>query len=182
MKCISLFMNRRDVPSQREAQDGQYAQFSKDLDLYITMSIRNGRVTSVGLASERPDGSESDHPFLRRILEHITTGRDDLRDIPLDLDVSPFTSEVLEAMRKVPPGEVVTYGELARRLGRPQAARAVGGACANNPALIVVPCHRVVPAGGGLGNYSAAGGVATKRLLLKREGALEKVGGRPGKE
>ena len=159
-------------PSQKGSKDGRYARFSKDLDMYIAMTVRDGRVTAVGLADERPEGSGDDHPFLRRVVEHITTGRDDLRDIPLDLDVSKFTGEVLEAMRDVPPGEVITYGELARRLGRPKAARAVGGACASNPALIVVPCHRVVPAGGGLGNYSAAGGVATKRLLLEREGAL----------
>ncbi len=175
-------MSGRDDPSQEGAQNGQYAQFSEDLGIYVTMGIRGGRVASVGLANERPEGSGSDHPFLRRIIEHISTGRDDLRDIPLDLDVSPFTSQVLEAMRDVPPGEVITYGELARRLGRPGAARAVGSACASNPAIIVVPCHRVVPAGGGLGNYSAPGGVATKRLLLEREGAMDKVRGRPRKE
>ena len=176
-----MVMNERDVPVQREAQDGRYAQFSEGLGLHVIMTLRNGRVTSVGLAKERPEGSEKDHPFLRRIIEHVATGRDDLLDIPLDMDVPPFTGEVLEAMRKVPPGEVVTYGELARRLGRPKAARAVGSACAGNPALIVVPCHRVVPAGGGLGNYSAVGGVATKRLLLEREGALRGLKERPGK-
>jgi O-6-methylguanine DNA methyltransferase len=176
-----MVMSERDVPAQRGAQDGHYAQFSEDLGLYVIMTLRNGRVTSVGLANDRPEGSEKDHHFLRRIIEHVATGRDDLLDIPLDMDVPPFTGEVLEAMRKVPPGEVVTYGELARRLGRPKAARAVGSACASNPALIVVPCHRVVPAGGGLGNYSAVGGAATKRLLLEREGALHGLKERPGK-
>ena len=121
----------------------------------------------------------SDHPYLARILEHIHTGKGDLRDIPLALEVAPFEREVLEFLRTIPAGETITYGEIARRLGRPGASRAVGTACARNPAVIVIPCHRVVPKSGGLGNYSSEGGPETKRRLLEREGASLPVEPRP---
>src|SRR5207245_11372333 len=92
-------------------------------------------------------------------------------DIPLSLEVAPFEREGLDFLRASPPGATVTYGEIARRLGRPGASRAVGTACARNPVVIVIPCHRVVPKSGGLGNYSSEGGPETKRKLLEREGA-----------
>jgi len=155
-----------------------FAQFSDGLGLYVSLAMRDGKVVRVGLSEERPAESEKGaNPFLARILKHIESGEDDLADIPLDLPITPFEREVLDNLRTVPPGEVVTYGELAKRIGRPKASRAVGHACAANPAVIVVPCHRVVPASGGLGNYSAPGGSETKRKLLEREGALHKVRG-----
>ena len=70
---------------------------------------------------------------------------------------------------RVAAGDVVTYGELARRIDHPRAARAVGSACATNPVPIIVPCHRVVPGGGGVGSYG--GGPEIKRRLLAHEGA-----------
>jgi methylated-DNA-[protein]-cysteine S-methyltransferase len=76
---------------------------------------------------------------------------------------------VLEKLRDVPRGETVSYGELAARAGNPKASRAVGSACATNPIPIVVPCHRVLPSTGKLGNY--AGGPERKRTLLTLEGA-----------
>src|SRR5204862_2267092 len=97
------------------------------------------------------------------ILEHVRTGEGDLRDIPLHLEVGPFEREVLEFLRTIPPGTTMTYGEVARRLGRPNASRAVGTACARNPAVIVIPCHRVVPKAGRRGEYSSIGGRATQK-------------------
>jgi len=117
-----------------------------------------------------PASIGEDHPYLARILEHVRTGEGDLRDIPLHLEVGPFEREVLEFLRTIPPGTTMTYGEVARRLGRPNASRAVGTACARNPAVIVIPCHRVVPKAGGLGEYSAIGGRETKKKLLVAEG------------
>lgn len=155
-----------------------YAKFSKDLGLYVQMAIRGERVAEVTLAPRPPsEPHDEDHPYLARILDHLATGRDDLRDIPLDLHVTPFEHEVLDMLRMVPPGEVITYGDLAARLGKPQASRAVGNVCAMNPAVLIVPCHRVVPAAGGVGHYGAAGGAATKRKLLEKEGAIRKVKG-----
>ena len=159
-----------------------YARFSEDLGYYVHMAVRGDRVTEVGFGPKPPKAPHGeDHPYLSRILDHLATGRDDLRDIPLDLAVTPFEREVLEFLRTIPPGEVITYGDLARRLGHPNASRAVGNVCAKNPAIVVVPCHRVVPAAGGVGHYGGAGGAATKRKLLEKEGALSKVAPQRGR-
>ena len=90
--------------------------------------------------------------------------------ITLDLSLAhgDFRRRALEAARRIPPGETATYGDLAAEAGSPRAARAVGSAMATNPIPIVVPCHRVVPSTGGLGNYG--GGVEIKALLLDLEG------------
>ncbi len=149
-----------------------YAMFSKDLGLYVQMALREDKVISVSLSDKKPEGPYgTDHPYLARVIEHLSSGGDDLRDIPVDLQVSGFQRKVLEALRSIPPGEVITYGEVARRIGRPRAARAVGSACARNPVPIIVPCHRVVPASGGLGNYSGGEGQGTKAAILERERA-----------
>ena len=87
-----------------------------------------------------------------------------------DRSATPFQREVWKTLRRIPYGEVRTYGWVARAIGRPGAARAVGGACRVNPWPIVVPCHRVVAADGSLGGYSS--GLKWKRLLLSIEGAL----------
>ncbi len=92
---------------------------------------------------------------------------------PVDLTrVPPFERVVLQALRRIPAGQVRTYGEIARSLGKPAAARAVGTACARNPLPLLIPCHRVVRSDGKLGGYSMRGGVALKRQLLEAEGAL----------
>jgi methylated-DNA-[protein]-cysteine S-methyltransferase len=97
----------------------------------------------------------------------------DTRELTLPVDLrlmhAPFRRTVLETLREVPRGKTVSYGELAARAGNPRAARAVGSACAHNPIPIVVPCHRVLPGSGRLGNY--AGGPERKRVLLELEGA-----------
>jgi O-6-methylguanine DNA methyltransferase len=149
-----------------------YARYSEALGLYVQMSVRAEQVTGVQLAEHPAPGAGREHPYLARILEHLASGSEDLSDIPLDLDVTPFERRVLDALRKVPAGEVLTYGELARRLGAPRGARAVGNACARNPALLLVPCHRAVRGDGDLGGYAGAGGPRTKERLLALEGAL----------
>jgi methylated-DNA-[protein]-cysteine S-methyltransferase len=96
----------------------------------------------------------------------------DLADVPVDMEaLSGFAREVYAVARAIPPGETRTYGEIAARLGEPGAARAVGEAMGQNPFPIVVPCHRVLAAGGKLGGFSAHGGAATKLCLLQIEGA-----------
>lgn len=89
---------------------------------------------------------------------------------------TPFQRRVWEELRTIPRGSTVTYGELASRIGRPGAARAVGAAVARNPVSIVVPCHRVVGGDGSLTGY--AGGVERKRAILEIEGALVARGSR----
>jgi methylated-DNA-[protein]-cysteine S-methyltransferase len=104
---------------------------------------------------------------LRRELEEYFLGRRQSFDLPLDLRVGPFQAAVLRALMRVPFGSVETYGSLARRVGRPRAARAVGGALNRNPIPIVVPCHRVIGASGSLVGY--AGGIERKQALLEHE-------------
>jgi methylated-DNA-[protein]-cysteine S-methyltransferase len=94
-----------------------------------------------------------------------------LTGVELDMrGVEQFDRRVYSAARTIAPGATRTYGELAAMIGAPQEARAVGAALARNPFPLVVPCHRVLAAGGGLGGFSAPGGVATKLRLLGIEG------------
>jgi methylated-DNA-[protein]-cysteine S-methyltransferase len=97
---------------------------------------------------------------------------DDLRWVALDTgELDPFRRGVYDAARAIAPGETGTYGEIARALGSPLAARGVGAALAGNPYPIVVPCHRVLAADGTLHGFSAPGGIATKRRMLEIERA-----------
>lgn len=106
-----------------------------------------------------------------RQLRAYFAGRRRSFDLPLDLGkLTSFQRRVLRAAARVPAGRVVSYGDLARRIGQPRGSRAVGQALGRNPVPIVVPCHRVVASGGGLGGYT--GGLDIKRKLLRLEGAL----------
>jgi methylated-DNA-[protein]-cysteine S-methyltransferase len=104
---------------------------------------------------------------VRRELDEYFRGSRRGFQLPLDLRVGPFQAAVLRALMRVPYGDVETYGSLAKKVGRPQAARAVGGALNRNPIPIVVPCHRVIGASGALVGY--AGGVVRKQALLEHE-------------
>jgi methylated-DNA-[protein]-cysteine S-methyltransferase len=95
--------------------------------------------------------------------------RDAFEGIPVDAAGGTFEREVWTALREIPFGRTTTYGELARTIGRPGAARAVGSAAGRNPVAIAVPCHRLV-ATSGLGGY--AGGLPRKRWLLEHERAI----------
>ena len=89
---------------------------------------------------------------------------------PLDLrPLSPFARKVLGALARVPYGQTTTYGELARRVGVAKGARAVGSCLARNPLGLIIPCHRVLSSTGGLGGFSAPGGVTLKKRLLSLE-------------
>jgi methylated-DNA-[protein]-cysteine S-methyltransferase len=109
----------------------------------------------------------------RDLLSAYFEGEDERLDIPVDLALvrSDFRRTALTTLRAdIGPGHVVTYGALAAKIGHPNAARAIGSACATNPVPIVVPCHRVLPGTGGVGNYG--GGPERKRQLLAHEGAI----------
>ena len=96
----------------------------------------------------------------------------DLREVPLDLSgVDGFAGAVFAATRAVGPGELCTYGDLARAVGSPGGAQAVGRALGSNPFPIVVPCHRVLSSTGALHGFSAPGGIVTKRRMLEIERA-----------
>lgn len=99
-------------------------------------------------------------------------GRRTAFDLPLDLQMTgEFQRQVLLAALKIPRGSVATYGQIADRIGRPRAARAVGQALGRNPLPIIIPCHRVLASDGSLGGYSGRDGVKTKARLLDLEGA-----------
>jgi methylated-DNA-[protein]-cysteine S-methyltransferase len=121
-------------------------------------------------------GETAPPPEIRQAVEGIVAllrgEASDLAGVALDMDQVPeFHRRVYDAARTIPPGETLSYGDIARRVGAPGAARAVGQALGRNPFPIVVPCHRVLAAGGKIGGFSAQGGVATKRRMLAIESA-----------
>jgi len=108
---------------------------------------------------------------IERVRKHLQGDAQDFLDITLDLDgADPFARQVYQAARRIPAGQTRTYGELATALRRPAAARAVGQALGRNPIGLIIPCHRVVAAGGKPGGFSAHGGRATKARMLAIEG------------
>jgi len=109
--------------------------------------------------------------LVRQVREYFA-GKRRRFDLKVDwTSATPFRRKVWRALGRVPCGSTLTYGDLAHGIGRPRAARAVGGAVAANPVPLIVPCHRVLPTGGGLGGFSGEGGVAMKQRLLDFEGA-----------
>jgi methylated-DNA-[protein]-cysteine S-methyltransferase len=109
---------------------------------------------------------------IARVREHLAGKPQDLSRVPLDLThVTAAMAKILRACQRVPSGTTVTYGDLAKKIGSPGAARAVGRAMATNPVPLLVPCHRVVGAAGKAGGFSAYGGVVTKEKILALEGA-----------
>jgi methylated-DNA-[protein]-cysteine S-methyltransferase len=126
-----------------------------------------------GLQREFPTGTvvEDIPREIERELREYAEGRGRSFSLPLDLaGVKPFQRAVLVAIAKIPFGETRTYGWVAREIGNPKAARAVGQALHTNPIPIIIPCHRVIAGDGSLGGYG--GGVPMKQRLLRLEGAL----------
>ncbi|MCG7438542.1 MULTISPECIES: methylated-DNA--[protein]-cysteine S-methyltransferase [Corynebacterium] len=122
-----------------------------------------------------PHGPEDD-PAARAILDEACrqlreyfAGDRRVFDVPFDVDLGDgFRGRALTALGDVPFGHTITYGGLAEAAGFPKAARAAGTACSTNPLAVFIPCHRVVPASGGIGKYG--GGESMKRALLELEG------------
>lgn len=118
--------------------------------------------------------SAPDHPLLQRTAQQLTqyfAGQRRTFDVPLaSVAGTPFQQAVWQALQDIPFGSTSSYGELAARIGKPAAVRAVGAAVGRNPLSIIVPCHRVIGASGNLTGY--AGGLPRKTALLTLEGAL----------
>jgi O-6-methylguanine DNA methyltransferase len=137
--------------------------------------------TRTRLRKRFPDAVESapSPPVLRAqagIVALLRGEPSDLSGARLDMSgVPPFHARVYEAARRVPPGATLSYGEIAKQIGSPGSARAVGQALGRNPFAIIVPCHRVLAAGGKLGGFTAEGGVTTKQRMLAIEGATKAV-------
>ena len=137
----------------------------------IRMPIRGDNSASTR-ATDNPD-----HPMLaraRRQIEEYFRHERTTFDLPLDVTGTDFQRDVWNALVEIPYGQTASYGELAGRMGRPGAARAVGGANGRNPVPLVVPCHRVIGADGAMVGYGgpAEEGIAIKRWLLSHEAAV----------
>jgi methylated-DNA-[protein]-cysteine S-methyltransferase len=135
---------------------------------HLRMRIR--RRFAGAAESEPPAEVASAIERIRRLLDGHPS--DDLSDIRLDMSRVPeLAQRVYAQTRRIRPGQTATYGQIASKLGDPLLAREVGQSLARNPFPIVIPCHRVLAAGGKLGGFSAPGGVATKQRLLELERA-----------
>jgi methylated-DNA-[protein]-cysteine S-methyltransferase len=128
---------------------------------------------SGGMDLGRAPLSDSADPVIGKVVQELSAffagTPTDFRDLPLDLKGTPFQLRVWQELRRIPWGGTISYRELARRTGSPGACRAAGQANAANPIPIIIPCHRVISADGGLGGFSS--GLWRKRWLLKHEGA-----------
>lgn len=144
---------------------------------HVRVEVRKGRVTDVDLRDEPVEGDQIPEGFPPYVLEAVRAyleGRAPRPIAPFEAEGTAFEQSVWRALEDIPTGETVTYGQLAERIGRPGAARAVGQALAKNPLPLVRPCHRVV-ASDGLGGFggcssdSEEGKIEVKRWLLEHE-------------
>jgi len=144
----------------------------------VQLPEADGRATEARLRKRVAElREEPPPPDVARAIEGIRTLCDgkpfDFAGIPLDLDgTSEFDRKVYDVALTIPAGRTMTYGEIARLLGDVALSREVGQALGRNPVPVVVPCHRVLGAGGRMVGFSGPGGIATKHRLLEREGAF----------
>jgi O-6-methylguanine DNA methyltransferase len=133
----------------------------------IKLVFEDRKLTRVEQASSKEEGGQVPDEILKPVIDCIE-GRRDGAGIPVKLEGSEFKIKVWEAMRQVPPGQVISYSDLAKRAGNMRATRAAASACGQNPCAIVIPCHRIVRRDRGLGGFFW--GLDIKRALLTREG------------
>jgi len=143
----------------------------------LTLTASDSSLTGVYFPTSRhgpaPAGTDTSNEILTRAgteLSEYFAGTRTTFDLPLDATGTAFERRVWELLRAIPYGTTTSYGELAKRLGDPKEARAVGAANGKNPIPIIVPCHRVIGANGDLTGFG--GGIERKRWLLQHEGAL----------
>jgi methylated-DNA-[protein]-cysteine S-methyltransferase len=139
----------------------------------LILKSNGSAITGVEYAGRRkPRGADAPDSLLReaeRQLARYFAGKPRKFDLPLAPAGSAFNLRAWKAMSEIPYGETRSYGDIAFDIG--SGPRAIGGACGRNPIAIVIPCHRVLAAGGAIGGYSGGEGLATKRFLLGLEGA-----------
>jgi AraC family transcriptional regulator of adaptative response/methylated-DNA-[protein]-cysteine methyltransferase len=145
------------------SKQGVVALYLGDSDAVLEQALRQAHP-----GAERTVTDRVLNGWLKEVHSNLS-GERPILDLPLDVMGTAFQRRVWQELRAIPPGRTRSYGEIARRLGQPTAARAVARACAANPVSLVIPCHRVVQGDGGLGGYSS--GLNRKRALLALEQA-----------
>ena len=141
----------------------------------ITVESTNEKITSLAIGQTAPVfGSSRVLREAKKQLNEYFAGRRTAFDLPVDLQGTQFQRAVYKQIAKVSFGKTITYAEIAAKLGKPLAARAVGGAVGSNPVPIIVGCHRVLGASGKITGYSGGKGLPTKRQLLDLEGIESK--------
>ena len=140
---------------------------------YFTILSDDYYIRKIEFGKRRPSADivwQEDHPLLQQaawqMMEYFD-GKRKFFSLPLAPDGTEFQKMVWTSLQQIPYGKTVSYGELAKSLERPNAARAVGGACHQNPIVIVIPCHRVIGASGKLTGFG--GGIELKKALLQLE-------------
>ena len=134
---------------------------------FIRLAFDGTDLIRVEQARSIERGDQISQGILQPVIDCLEGRRDGL-GIPVKFEGSDFQVKVWEAMRHVPPGEVISYSELAKRAGNMRATRAAASACGQNPCAIIVPCHRIVRRDKGLGGFAL--GLPMKHALLAREG------------
>ena len=138
---------------------------------FITITAEDEKITSVELCKKANSvGSSKVLEDAAKQLDLYLEGNLPKFSLPLRVSGTPFQLAVWKAIAKVPFGKTISYGEIAKSIGKPQAVRAVGAAVGANPTPLVVGCHRVLGSNGSLTGYSGGQGIKTKKLLLDHEG------------
>lgn len=138
----------------------------------LELTAKGGAITALNWVDKEPTPPVNTHPLVMVLAELHSYFAHDIKNFTVAClpAGNAFERAVWTAISDIPYGATATYGDLAEIVGKP--AQAVGGACGRNPIPIIIPCHRVVGAGGRMVGYSGKGGVETKQWLLRHEGAL----------
>ncbi|SQC91170.1 Regulatory protein of adaptative response [Cedecea neteri] len=157
-------------------QLGEFLVAESERGICAILLGENAETLIVELETEFPSShlTPGDEAFASRVAQVISFIESPTAEfsLPLDIRGTAFQQQVWQALRAVPPGSTVSYSELAERIGKPAAVRAVAGACAANTLAVAIPCHRVIRSDGGLSGYRW--GVERKRQLLENETRRQK--------
>ena len=163
-----LTMNRK---VRTPATKSCFAYYDSPIGLIEISGTLDG-ITSLFFVEERRPGVATNdvcEEAVKQISEYFAGSRQEF-DLPITMEGTEFQRQVWQKLRSIPFGQTVSYGDVARSIGKPSAVRAVGAANGDNPVSIIVPCHRVIGSDGGLTGYG--GGLPRKQWLLKHEGGL----------
>lgn len=147
------------------------SDFVKTVVGFVNLYAERGKLVAITIDSAPVQklGSDSSLDLAKDQLLEYFAGKRKVFDLPLDLRGTEFQKSVWQIIDQIKFGETLTYADIAARIGKPKAARAVGGAVGANPVPLVVPCHRVLGASGKITGYSGGEGLPTKRKLLRLE-------------